>query len=67
MRTRKDTQGRRWEYNDAEGCWSHGRFTIGCAINNGSKWSNWNSTDRYPEEFGTLALAMDACYETEVN
>ena len=63
MRTRKDSQGRKWEYNDAEGCYSFGSHVIGCANNNGSKWSYWTSTDRHPEEFDTLKAAMDACFD----
>ena len=61
MKTRKDSQGREWEYNDAEGCYCLAGFVIGCGVNNGSKWMDWNSRDRYPEEFSTLRAAMAAC------
>ena len=61
MRTKKDTEGRVWNYCDSEGTWSHGEHLIGCGNNNGSKWSIWAGPNQGWQEFKTLKDAMASC------
>ena len=64
MTTKTDKNGRTWEYNDAEGCYTRGSVTIGCGAKNGSKWMNWN--EPRSEEYKTLTEAMDQLgYESD--
>lgn len=64
-RTRKDSTGRTWEHNDAEGCWTSGPHTIGCGGKNGRKWMIWSGPQQGYHEFKTLREAMDYCKSTE--
>ena len=61
MKTRKDDNGRIWEYSDGEGSWSNGKHTIGCGGNNGSKWQIWDGPNSGHYEYKTLKEAMQAC------
>lgn len=65
MKTKTDKNGRTWEYNDAEGCYTRGSVTIGCGAQNKAKWMNWE--DQRSEEFKTLGEAMDQLgYESDL-
>lgn len=60
-RTIKDNRGRVWQYNDAEGCWSHGKHIVGCAPRNERRWQIWNGPDAGAYEFASLRAAMNSC------
>jgi hypothetical protein len=60
-RTRKDSQGRIWTYNDSLGSWEHGDHVVGCGRDNGSKWQIWYGPSKGNYEFKTLAMAMSYC------
>ena len=65
-RTKKDSAGRKWEYCDGWGSWTHGRYTIGCGGRNKNKWMIWDAPCEDPyvrREFDTLTAAMEYCYK----
>ena len=63
--TRKDSEGRIWNYCDSEGTWTlkteNARHVIGCGGNNGSKWAIWSGPMSGDWEYKTLKQAMAAC------
>jgi hypothetical protein len=60
-KTRQDSKGRTWSYNDADGSWTSGENTIGCGRRNGSKWQIWDGPAKGYYEYQTLKAAMEAC------
>lgn len=60
-RTKTDSKGRTWVYNDAEGSWNCEEHIIGCGKRNGSKWQIWDGPSKGCYEYETLKRAMENC------
>lgn len=61
-RKRKDSYGRTWIYNRAEGTYHLGKTLIGCGARNKYKWSVWSGPFEGEREFETLREAMKYCW-----